>query len=274
MNPPWSSRRLHIHPTGRTNRVDSRVDCLSTGWTRARRNLQNDDKLLRVKDAGNRRVNRKRSVQTEPGSDPASLLPPRARHLLAAARGLFVQGGYSAMSLQAVADAAGEQKSTIAYYFGDKAGLVAALSDLLIHDAKKSFRGPSDEPSLAEDVVAAGLDRHMQMVRERIYWQLIFSLQPELIHDPQLRTRFIEHLQSANDGVLQSVGFPPEAAASEELRPLGALLMAVVEGFALQHELLRDEATLEANFDMWRQIIAPYLEGLMTKNEAREKKQQ
>ena len=54
-------------------------------------------------------------------------LPPRAQNLLLAAQRLLVEEGYEGLSWARVAKEAGEQKSTIAYYFGDKATLVSAL---------------------------------------------------------------------------------------------------------------------------------------------------
>ena len=54
-------------------------------------------------------------------------LPPRAQNLLLAAQRLLVEQGYEGLSWARVAREAGEQKSTIAYYFGYKATLVSAL---------------------------------------------------------------------------------------------------------------------------------------------------
>ena len=62
-------------------------------------------------------------------------LPPAAQRILAAARGLLEEDGFSALRLQAISRASGEPKASIAYYFGNKAGLVEALVDSLIHDA-------------------------------------------------------------------------------------------------------------------------------------------
>ena len=58
--------------------------------------------------------------------DPLDKLPPTARRLLAAARDLLAEGGFQALSLQAIARAAGESKGSVSYHFRNKRGLVVA----------------------------------------------------------------------------------------------------------------------------------------------------
>ena len=62
-------------------------------------------------------------------------LPRTAQRILAAARRLLVRDGFTALTLSAIADEAQESKASIGYHFGNKDGLVAALVDSLTHDA-------------------------------------------------------------------------------------------------------------------------------------------
>jgi AcrR family transcriptional regulator len=64
-------------------------------------------------------------------------LPPRARNLIEAARRLLIQEGYEGLSWNRIATEAGEQKSIIGYYFGDKSTLVFTLLRLMGQDASE-----------------------------------------------------------------------------------------------------------------------------------------
>ena len=66
--------------------------------------------------------------------DPLSALPETAQKLLRAAKEIIASEGFDALTLNAVSVASGENKAMISYYFGNKAGLVAAVLDSVIHD--------------------------------------------------------------------------------------------------------------------------------------------
>ncbi len=70
-----------------------------------------------------------------PGEGFLSSQPVRAQRLLAAGRKLLIEQGYDALTLDAISRSAGEYKSTIRYYFGDKGGFILALLKLLAQDA-------------------------------------------------------------------------------------------------------------------------------------------
>ena len=56
-----------------------------------------------------------------------------------AAQRLLAGGGFEALRLSAIAREAGESKASIGYHFGNKAGLVTALVDSLMHDSNRSL---------------------------------------------------------------------------------------------------------------------------------------
>ena len=67
-------------------------------------------------------------------ADPLSALPETAQRLLLAAKEIIETDGFSALTLNAVSAASGENKAMISYYFGNKAGLVAAVVDSVVHE--------------------------------------------------------------------------------------------------------------------------------------------
>ena len=66
--------------------------------------------------------------------DPLSSLPETARNLLIAAKDIVAEEGFEALTLKTVSERAGENKAMVSYYFDNKAGLVAAVLDSVIHD--------------------------------------------------------------------------------------------------------------------------------------------
>lgn len=63
----------------------------------------------------------------QPGRPPAAADQTVRQQLLAAARSLFAQQGYDAISIRKVADAAQVNPAMIHYYFGSKEGLYEAM---------------------------------------------------------------------------------------------------------------------------------------------------
>ncbi len=73
------------------------------------------------------------AMQT-PFENPVSSLPTTAQKILVAARRLLMEGGYGSVTLERVAAEAGVNKASIRYNFGNKAGLVGALVDFMLHE--------------------------------------------------------------------------------------------------------------------------------------------
>ncbi len=78
----------------------------------------------------------KATVERSPSAfeNPLSSLPETARSLLVAAKDIVADEGFAALTLNAVSERAGENKAMISYYFENKAGLIAAVVDSVIHD--------------------------------------------------------------------------------------------------------------------------------------------
>ena len=100
-----------------------------------------------TESAGGARVGLKPSKWV-PFENPLSTLPETAQKILAAASRLLAERGYAAVTLENVAAEAGVNKASIRYNFGNKAGLVAAVVDALIHD--ECLRLAADSRTVSE----------------------------------------------------------------------------------------------------------------------------
>jgi AcrR family transcriptional regulator len=167
--------------------------------------------------------------------DPLSELPETARRLLLAAKRIIAVDGFGALTLNRVAAESGENKAMISYYFGNKAGLAAAVLDSVIHDEYVVSR--QRMRTLAPD------QRREQVVREMRgmsgaadEFVVFFELLPHVLRDETLRRRMAELYKWYWNAKLDwlGVGGPGVAGSEAELLGLSQVLSAVIDGLALQ----------------------------------------
>jgi AcrR family transcriptional regulator len=167
--------------------------------------------------------------------DPLSELPETAQKLLLAAKRIIAADGFSALTLNAVAAQSGENKAMISYYFGNKAGLVAAVLDSVIHDEYVVSRGRMRDldPEQRREQLVAEL-RHMSGATDEFL--VFFELLPHVLRDEVLRRRIAELYRWYWNAKLEWLGFAGEdgAAADAEMLGLSQVLSAVIDGLALQ----------------------------------------
>jgi AcrR family transcriptional regulator len=167
--------------------------------------------------------------------DPLSELPETAQRLLLAAKRIIAADGFGALTLNAVAAQSGENKAMISYYFGNKAGLVAAVLDSVIHDeyvVSRSRMRDLDPEQRREQLVAEL--RHMSGAADEFL--VFFELLPHVLRDELLRRRIAELYRWYWNAKLEWLGVAREdgAAADAEMLGLSQVLSAVIDGLALQ----------------------------------------
>ncbi|MEI6452819.1 MAG: TetR/AcrR family transcriptional regulator [Actinomycetes bacterium] len=167
--------------------------------------------------------------------DPLSALPETARKLLLAAKGIIANDGFHALTLNAVSAAAGENKAMISYYFGNKAGLVAAVLDSVIHDeyiASQDRMRDVDPRRRTQRLVEEM--RRMDAVTED--FQVFFELLPHVLRDETLRRRIAALYRWYWSVKLEwlGVGSPSRGLEDPELLGLAQILSAVIDGLAIQ----------------------------------------
>lgn len=215
-------------------------------------------------DGTSRRKRRERRAPyaAAAGENPLDSLSPSGKRILEAARRVVAAGGIGALSMQAVADEAGELKSTVAYQFGDKAGLISALLDSVIHDRDVMAAEVLDRLPTGSQRVHYLLRHQREVAATGEYWRLLFALVPEIAKDDRLRERYGELFRSYQRLDLMAIGIGPDEEPTPEAQCFASLLLAVVEGFALQRELTPEGFDLDARFALWESIITPYIESL------------
>jgi AcrR family transcriptional regulator len=167
--------------------------------------------------------------------DPLSSLPETARNLLVAAKEIVAEEGFEALTLKTVSERAGENKAMVSYYFDNKAGLVAAVLDSVIHDEYL------DSLHRMKDVAPGELiPRLVEEMQRMAAWaedfQVFYELLPHALRDDELRGRLAMLFRWYWTKKLEWLGIPDGAAGLGEpdLLGLAQLLSAIIDGLAIQ----------------------------------------
>jgi AcrR family transcriptional regulator len=196
---------------------------------------------------------KRRGDRQFPLEDPSSSLPETAQRILAAATRLLADRGYEAVTLENVAAEAGVNKASIRYNFGNKAGLVMAIADNLIHD--ECLRLAADTEKVPQEerlhVAMLGIRR---MIVEADSFRGFFDILPHAFRDPELRERMFSLYAWWYQQNLKWLGLgdSPSAMDSDLLMGLAELIAAIPDGLSVQaglnpegFDLSRPLATLE-----------------------------
>jgi AcrR family transcriptional regulator len=170
--------------------------------------------------------------------NPLSSLPETASRLLVAAKDIVAEEGFNALTLSAVSERAGENKAMISYYFDNKAGLIAAVVDSVIHDEYLD--------SLDRMKGVAPADRLDCLVQEMrrldtaaLDFQVFFELLPHVLRDELLRRRLALLYRWYWSVKLEWLGLGdgPATLADPDLLGLSQVMSAVIDGLAIQRAI-------------------------------------
>jgi AcrR family transcriptional regulator len=187
-----------------------------------------------------------------PFEDPLSTIPETAQKILAAASRLLAERGYAALTLENVAAEASVNKASIRYNFGNKAGLVAAVVDALIHD--ECLRLAADLRTVNEDdrlhAAMVGIEG---MIAGADSFRGFFDILPHAFRDDDLRERMFELYRWWYRQNLEWLGLALDGAANDEheiLMGLAELIAAIPDGLSIQAGLDPE------HFDLKRPLAA------------------
>jgi AcrR family transcriptional regulator len=170
-----------------------------------------------------------------PFDDPLSTLPETARRILDAATSLLSERGYEAVTLENVAAAAGVNKASIRYNFGNKAGLISAVADALIHD--ECLRLSASVSEVPEDErLHAAMDGIRGMIVGADAFRGFFDILPHAFREPELRARIFALYKWWYVENLKWLGLDgrPQGEHHELLLGLAELIAAIPDGLSVQ----------------------------------------
>ncbi len=189
------------------------------------------------------------------GADPAADLSPTAQRILEASKRLLDERGFGGLTFEAIAAEAHENKASIRYHFGNKAGLVEALADSVVHDDNMALLRALRQPEVAgADRVEMLLAMHRHSTKAQVGYRRFWDLFPQLIRDDELRTRMAELYRWYRDLDEWALAPDVDARLKRELDPLCAITVAVCDGLAEQIAADPD-FDVDAVFDYWEGVV-------------------
>jgi len=185
-------------------------------------------------------------------NDGSQRLPETAERLVAAARRVLARDGFDALTVEAVAAESGEYRDAIRYYFGSKAGLVAAVVDSLAHDQSLEAMRKARTPSRDGAGIEALVDGDRRMAQDAGGFRDFFELLPHVLKDEELRGRVAALYDWYRTVYLEGLSVE---TSSSRLRLYASLMTAMTDGLALQKTLDPEGVELEALFSLWTEVL-------------------
>jgi AcrR family transcriptional regulator len=175
-------------------------------------------------------------------------LPPRAQKLLLAAQRLLVEEGYEGLSWARVAKEAEEQKSTIAYYFGNKAALVSALLRVIGQGTSTWLVEQCGALPPGHDRIDAYLRAHLAMNKLPQSFAF-FDVLPHAIRSDVLRSQVAELYTWYRDMNLKALGLDTGSERSADAEAVAWFFIAAIDGILMQRALLPETYDAEAVYE-------------------------
>lgn len=190
---------------------------------------------------------------------PVADLPPTARRIVEVSRRLLIEKGYPSLSLETIANACGLNKSAIRYYFGNKAGLMEAVVDTWVHESvdlvlSSSTTGPTKERLHAFRVAKQKMSENTDL------YLAFLELLPEILRDQRHSERITGLYEWAMEMYSRFLGAGLPDMSAEEMRGFMQLIIAVVDGLAVQHAIDPERFRTGAAYDMLESIIETWID--------------
>ena len=116
-------------------------------------------------------------------SDPAAL-PPTARRILAAAQSILAERGYAELTMTAIAQVSGANRALVSYYFGGKAGLLAALVETLFLNPDVGYVEEIRATRPGTDRADAFLEWQQRVSANDRTNRMLYELLPHALREP------------------------------------------------------------------------------------------
>ena len=159
--------------------------------------------------------------------------------------------------MAAIEAESGANRALVSYYFGGKAGLVAALVDGVFQDPGtglvETIRDEAEGPARTQRLLdwQERVSAHVRVNRQ------LYELLPQALRDPAVRRRFAEEYRLYRRIDAECLDSAP--AELDDAEALAAVTIAVVEGLAIQRALDPDGFDHARAWRAWRAVIDCYL---------------
>ena len=196
--------------------------------------------------------------------DPSGDLAPVADNLLSAARRVVHERGFRALTLETVAAGAGEPRSAVSYYFGDKHGLVDRLHATVAYQnralMRRAVRRLPGGPERIPGVIATQERALTRLTPFRRHYELL----PVVLRDEALRAREASMHRILRDALAGCLAGSDEPGRLRCLQGLASLSIAAPAGLAIQRLVASEDVDPAAPLRVWTRIVMGALAAPMT----------
>jgi AcrR family transcriptional regulator len=186
---------------------------------------------------------------------PLSTLAPKAQQLLTAAQRIVLRDGFSRLSFANVAEEAGVYQSAVRYYFGSKDGLIQALIDASTHDlSAEVYVGLRRESPLPERLGCL-IEASRTLPKSEEYksqWEIL----PHVLRDDELRAAVARLYDTYRSHTEELFDQRDDEAHRELAESYACLMLAVIEGMAIQRALDPEGVDVDRVFKLWASIVS------------------
>ncbi len=154
-----------------------------------------------------------------------------------------------------IADAAGEHAASITYHYGNKAGLIAALSDSLVRDITASGLAELDRLEPGDKRSRATIKIHERVAADSQSNLAFLEIMTQGFRDPEIAELLSDAYESYRRVHREQLGGCAAADDEGSVWPLDILTLAVLDGLAIQIMLDRKSTDWSAVFRYWEEIV-------------------
>jgi len=200
-----------------------------------------------------------------PVPDPLADLPPTARRIVETTRRLLIEKGYSYLSLENIAEECGLNKTAVRYYFRNKAGLMELVVDSWVHDnialLVPLLDLPPAEVLSVEERMAAFVKAKREMSENTQAYLAFFELLPAILRDERHSQRIENMYEWAVDLYLKLFAESLEGLEEHQARGFAQLVIAVVDGLAVQNVISADRFPADAAYELFAGALTTWMRG-------------
>jgi len=190
-------------------------------------------------------------------------LSPTALHIVDVARGMLLEKGYDAVTLEAVALEANVEPSTVRRQFISKAGLLHAVFDRLQAEPWEALVARVKDIRAPQERLYAYISGLRALVEGGQSAVGISEVLARGLRDPVLRGKIAVDYDIARDGTLELGEL--EAGDDDELarrqRALASLIVAAIDGLSLQVAADPDGVDQDLVFEILADMVRQWLRG-------------
>ena len=186
-------------------------------------------------------------------------LPPTAQLILDSAKTIVAERGLADLTMSEVERESGVNRALVSYYFGAKAGLVAALVDSLFQEPNSETVEEIRDRSEGSRRTELVLEWQERVSRNDSVNRMLYELLPYALRHPQTQSRFAEEYRLYRGVDADCLKSAPAGLDDEEAEALAAVAIAVVEGLAIQRALDPDGFDHQRAWRCWHAVIGAFL---------------